>query len=358
MSEQRPTAWRPLGQVFVDKGLLTQEELEQALGEQQSSGRRLGEVLISLGLISAPSLARALGEQYGIEIQTDDGFGSGLLGQIERRHRSERRRLAQTQNGNGGDEDAQAASQEAEPPADAEPEALPQPVHESEFTFEPEPVATIPVAQALYEEFTVGEFPAEAPQEQDSLAERVDENAAKLAAIVADVDQLSLQVERAMTELSRMGSAVDRLEQYFSDLEARLAAPAEQTVPEDPVVPSSNGAASTNGHHPESETAAEEDAPAADPEPVAEPLVEEHVLFVPSAPGYRLAERSGPAPAVGETVDLDQAPGVFVVAKIGRAPFPGDRRPCAFLELVWDAPVEPARDAPAEPAAELLALTE
>jgi hypothetical protein len=55
-----------------------------------------------------------------------------------------------------------------------------------------------------------------------------------------------------------------------------------------------------------------------------------HVLFVPGSEGYGLVERDGPPPALGQAFDLDGTP--VTVAKLGRSPFPGDRRPCAYLE--------------------------
>jgi hypothetical protein len=60
-----------------------------------------------------------------------------------------------------------------------------------------------------------------------------------------------------------------------------------------------------------------------------------HVLFIPTSSGYSLLERSGPAPAVGATVDVDgdsENAGHFVVCKHGR-PVPGGPR-CAYVERV------------------------
>jgi len=55
-----------------------------------------------------------------------------------------------------------------------------------------------------------------------------------------------------------------------------------------------------------------------------------HLLFVPTPARYLLVERLGPPPQPGDEVDLPED-GRFVVTKIGRAPYPGERRPCAFL---------------------------
>ena len=78
--------WRPLGRLLVEQGLITEDELERALVEQASTGRPLGETLVELGFVSGPALSRALAAQYGLELTTEAGFGTGLRGEIERRH--------------------------------------------------------------------------------------------------------------------------------------------------------------------------------------------------------------------------------------------------------------------------------
>ena len=83
-------AWRPLGRLLVEQGLLTDDELERALVEQQVSGKRLGETIVALGFVSGPDLASALATQYGIELTVETGFGTGLRAQIQRRHENDR----------------------------------------------------------------------------------------------------------------------------------------------------------------------------------------------------------------------------------------------------------------------------
>lgn len=83
--------WQPLGRLLVEKGLLSEAELEAALAEQPRSGRRLGEILLEHGWICRPSLTRALAEQSGVELEEEHGFGTGLRAEIERRHLRKRR---------------------------------------------------------------------------------------------------------------------------------------------------------------------------------------------------------------------------------------------------------------------------
>jgi hypothetical protein len=79
-------SWRPLGQLFVEKGLLDEERLEHALAEQAEKGGQLGEKLVELRYVSSAALARLLAEQYGVELAVDTGFGTGLRAELERRH--------------------------------------------------------------------------------------------------------------------------------------------------------------------------------------------------------------------------------------------------------------------------------
>jgi hypothetical protein len=60
--------WRQLGELLVAEELLTEDELELALGEQATSGRLLGQILVANGYLSAFSLARVLSEQHGVQL--------------------------------------------------------------------------------------------------------------------------------------------------------------------------------------------------------------------------------------------------------------------------------------------------
>ncbi len=75
-----------LGELFVERGLITPEELEEALAEQKVNGKRLGEVLVMKGYVSGPALTTMLAEQLGVEMEKQTGYGSGLWSEIKRRH--------------------------------------------------------------------------------------------------------------------------------------------------------------------------------------------------------------------------------------------------------------------------------
>src|SRR5438128_10636820 len=54
---------RPIGQILIDKGEISEVDLEAALAEQERSGRRLGEILIEQGRTSWLAISRAIAEQ-------------------------------------------------------------------------------------------------------------------------------------------------------------------------------------------------------------------------------------------------------------------------------------------------------
>ncbi len=58
---------RHLGTLLLEEGLLTEDQLESAVGSQQESGLPLGQVLIEQGVLTEAQLVKALGEQIGVE---------------------------------------------------------------------------------------------------------------------------------------------------------------------------------------------------------------------------------------------------------------------------------------------------
>ena len=71
-----------MGQLLVDEGLLTPEQLEEALDNQATTGRRLGEIAVEFGFVSHMALSRILSAQYGVELKSETGFGTGLRAEL------------------------------------------------------------------------------------------------------------------------------------------------------------------------------------------------------------------------------------------------------------------------------------
>lgn len=57
---------RKLGQILIDLGYITDQQLEEALHQQQSTGELIGQVLIRLGYIDTEQLAHAQAEQFEV----------------------------------------------------------------------------------------------------------------------------------------------------------------------------------------------------------------------------------------------------------------------------------------------------
>jgi len=56
-----------LGDLLIKQGLLTQDELENALKEQKITGRKLGRVIVDSGLVSEEAISKALARQLGAD---------------------------------------------------------------------------------------------------------------------------------------------------------------------------------------------------------------------------------------------------------------------------------------------------
>ena len=106
----KATDLRPLGLILVQRGVLTPDELDVALAEQEDVGGLLGEILIRRGYASRPQITEALAEQYGLQLTQEVGFGSGLRSKIERRHEARR---------NGGESESEDGAGHPDPPETA-----------------------------------------------------------------------------------------------------------------------------------------------------------------------------------------------------------------------------------------------
>ena len=85
---------KQLGQILIELGLITPEQLETALEEHQKTPKALGRVLIDLGMIKEADLVRALADQVGLEFvdltdtQIDPASTALLPEALARRYRA------------------------------------------------------------------------------------------------------------------------------------------------------------------------------------------------------------------------------------------------------------------------------
>ena len=56
-----------LGEILIAEGVLTEQQLMEAIDEQRARGQTLGRTLVERGVISEPQLVRALSQQVGME---------------------------------------------------------------------------------------------------------------------------------------------------------------------------------------------------------------------------------------------------------------------------------------------------
>lgn len=59
--------YKSLGRLLLDRGLITETRLEQALDEQRYTGKLLGRTLVELGFVKEEDILKTLGVQAGIE---------------------------------------------------------------------------------------------------------------------------------------------------------------------------------------------------------------------------------------------------------------------------------------------------
>jgi len=82
-----------IGEIFVSSGLITEDQLQQALEKQRQlkSQEQIGDLLVSMGLITERDRVRALGEQWGVpyidltEVKVEDDVTSVISQELARR---------------------------------------------------------------------------------------------------------------------------------------------------------------------------------------------------------------------------------------------------------------------------------
>ena len=60
-------AERKIGEVLIEQGTISREQLEEALEDQKTNEKYVGRILVSLGYLGEEDLARGLGTRLGTE---------------------------------------------------------------------------------------------------------------------------------------------------------------------------------------------------------------------------------------------------------------------------------------------------
>ena len=56
---------KPLGELLLERGIVSQSQLDQGLDMQREKGGLIGEILVDLGFVKEDDIAQALTAQYG-----------------------------------------------------------------------------------------------------------------------------------------------------------------------------------------------------------------------------------------------------------------------------------------------------
>src|SRR5439155_14438006 len=83
--EAAASSWRRLGRLLVEDGLITEDQLDEALENQVRTRRLLGDIVVELGYVSSGDVERALAIQAGLTTADGVTFGTGLRSELERR---------------------------------------------------------------------------------------------------------------------------------------------------------------------------------------------------------------------------------------------------------------------------------
>jgi type IV pilus assembly protein PilB len=94
-ARQRASVATPrLGQMLVERGVLTDDDLDRALEQQRSTHKRLGEVVVEMGMASDLDVARVLADHFGVlfvdldERAPDFAVTSLISEEVARRYRA------------------------------------------------------------------------------------------------------------------------------------------------------------------------------------------------------------------------------------------------------------------------------
>jgi outer membrane biosynthesis protein TonB len=286
-------SWRRLGDIFVERGFVTQEELDEALVRQRQTGERLGEALVAQGVISKFELAGALAEQMAVlgEPDAQEAAGNGqseaTVHQLHARDDTEEappatnviELAAPVEWGTPQVEPDPPAVELPETPVEEEPDAASEALEPAQPKVEPEEEA-LPVEPQVEQ--------VEEPQPVEAQVEHVEEPQPAHVEHVEEPQQVEAWVERV--------EEPQPAEVILTDLHEALLAEA--------------GYANTI-------------APEPDPRTVC-------VAFAPTTDGYRLVALEA-APEPGETIDIAEV-GEYLVLRVGSSPIPGDDRRCAYVE--------------------------
>ncbi len=325
--EAASTTRGSLGEYFVERGLISQSDLERAHAEQLTTGKRLADILVKRGLVTGRDITEALMDQLGLasapeapetppEHDPDDSLP--LADESETAYSQPDLVLVPSEPDTpwpGEVVDAKWPGEVDEIGGDDPPAA------ETSLSVEPWPVpdawvVTTEAAPEAVPEVVPEVVPAVVLDVLDDVESQPLEEAPP-EDIQAVLEAKHHELAEALTSAATWTGRAAELQGEIDDLleRARAAAAEREAVP----VPTD----SPDDHDPATLAAVPEAIHLENAESGA-------VYLVPNADRFDLVELDLLPPAVGEAVEIGDRR--YVVTRIGRSPLAFDRRSCAVLE--------------------------
>jgi DNA repair exonuclease SbcCD ATPase subunit len=317
--QSRQPGTPPLGQLLVDRGVLTSTQLYQISLEQRITGKPLREIIIERGLASSELLENT--SDGSTEAPDDPTPGSEAPAESqEDRPRGLRARAARRL-----DEYLAAAAAEL----DERGEML----ERRSLALEQEAERLASAESALDERARrLGRLDIH----DEDASSRIDHLIRVVAGRDAQIEDLTKERDQARDELAHTQEKLASSETEGASRERLLTARLEQETArqadELARMRAQSEAALTSAREQLRELEAENAALKAAAAIAERPLQTSHLLRVPGSGCYALVERPGPPPVVGETISQgSDDERRFVVTRVSESPLPLDERTCAYL---------------------------
>ena len=352
------SSWRSLGDLLVQRGKISEADLESALAEEDTGDQRLADILVERRLVTGKDITDALMQQLsGLHnplpepdstppdtILPEDHESAPaepvltLVGDEEPEQPAERAgeidliadplAVAQTL---ADPEDVVSRAEEQRLAAEAELEALGNvwlgleqvqadlERHDlGSETLDTELTSTKQRVEAKKEKLSeeIG-FWLATREEVERTAERLDEIRAELEIKLHELPETQTMATTWTTRLATLEAEIQSLSEEANRAAARLQFLATQGI---------DGAAQS-AHEVTQIHDVEATLPA--PEASDEASASGYLYFVPKDDGHDIVEMEGAAPQLDEVVGLSD--GMWVVSKIAASPLPDDDRKCVFL---------------------------
>jgi len=333
----------PLGQLLVDRGVLTSTQLYQVSLEQRVTGKPLGVIIMERGLAS-PDVLEDASDSSSDEVpipsplSVEEAAPTPEEGPRGLRERAARRL------------DAYLAATAAE--LDERGETLGRRSLELDAQAERLTAAESELEQRSRRLHQLGIEDANATQRMDQLLQVVAGRDAQVEEIAQERDRARKELALAREQLAAKGEQAARAEATFTaaedqlrDLEAENAALKASCREAEAVLVGLQQSQRTQAEElaharrlldERSQRMSELERALADARAtVAQQVLSQstHLLHVPGSGCYALVERPGPPPKVGERISQDRdGDSRFVVTRLGTSPLPHDERACAYVQ--------------------------